>query len=231
MEEILKRRGMEHGPYLLFLRSSIGFSDHHEFSDWPPLADALGRQMWGDDSVVTMFSTAKDLLHLAPSDLPDWAEYVEIASVTSEYASNLAANRERINYGFGRDTETYFREEEHYWPSVANMMFSCDPAGAPDKASFDRRLLILVLNDPGDQGNDRIVQDLRKRLGGTSAGVWHSRGVLGIAFKDARPPRSILNGLRQFSDSDRVYDIGVFRLAAAAALRADMSPMQAFLAS
>jgi hypothetical protein len=91
MEPALNRPGMRFGPYLLFLRSKMAISDYHDFRDWRPLADADYRQMWGEDAAVTMFSRPGELAALQ-HEMPDWIDFLELVSISTDYASIVSVD-------------------------------------------------------------------------------------------------------------------------------------------
>lgn len=223
---------MEHGPYLLFLRASYAFSDHHSFEDWPPLDGLLGQQLWGENSVITMYSKPSDLGSLCDfADAPEWVDYLELASIAVDYAGHTPTNRKRVVNHYGKDTAVYYTEPDTYYSTINNLMLTCNPGSTPDKRTFDKRLLLMSLLNSADSQSERVVQELRRRLGRTAAVVWHSRDVFGIAFKDAKPPALILQSLEDLCRDRRIDDIGVFKLCGSVQLQGAMSPMQAFLGS
>lgn len=226
---MLDRAGMRFGPYLLFLRSRIGFSDFHDFTDWPPLGNALDRQMWDDaDAVITMFSKPRNI-NLGPiEDLPDWIDFLELASISADYASRANTIRQRYVNRYDRTTRISYSDEDEFFPAVANMMIMCEPGATPDKPTFDRRLVLISYEDADDPENVCVGEAARQVLRSTE-GVWHSRGIYGLAARDQRPPQAILQGLDRIVRHDAVSDIGIFRLADAVPLCPSVSPLQAFL--
>lgn len=230
MHEFLSRPGMQFGPYLLFLRSGVAFSDFHDFEDWEPIGGAVDRQMWdGHNCVITMLSRPEEILALGDaSAAPDWVEFLEIASIATEYSFSSTTNRHKSSFHDRKSNETIYYDEDDYLPTVANMMFMCEPGGTPEKATFDKRLIIISHHDADERANAR-VSEMVKRLVPTAEGVWHGSAIYALAARDQRSPAAILQALQPVTARGEVKDVGVFRLADAAQLRAPLSPLKAFL--
>lgn len=213
---------MEYGPYLLFLRSRIGFTGPHDFDEWDRLYGLLHQQMWGTDTVVTMLSTREELAGLGDAEAPEWVEILEIASIAVDHAG---LRRSEASEGTWAD-----EDDEEFLPTIENLMRWCQPGATADKATFDRRLALVLFDDPEDDRNASILDAAKRRLGKSAIGVWYGRDMFGIAFKDQRQPTQILESLRDIFIPTKVFDAGVFKLCGAASLRAPVSPLLDFLA-
>lgn len=217
--------GMEHGPYLLFLRSSVGHSAHHDFDDWDVLANTRNQQAWGENGVITLFSKPAELGGI--EEIPDWVEFLELASISTDFATYHERDRATWVDLLGGINFDY--DDDDFEPTFANMMIMCSPGATPDKPTFDRRLLTISFFEEA-ASNLRATEAIKRRLGQTAVGVWHSRDMEAVAFRDSRSPTALMAGLSDFAGrTDAIYDLGVFRLAAAAPLSAPLSPLQTFL--
>jgi len=208
------------GPYLLFARSHPAFSDHHDFEDWSFLGQSLDGKLWGRNAVVAAFNTPDELIKAG--DIPDWVEFIELASVSHEFG----------NVPFALPATEL--EEDTYqtiWhPSSKNLTSVFRPRGASEKVTFDRRLLIVTYaDDDTEHFISRHNTKIRTGLGGDAVGVWHSEDIFGFAFHDARGPQAIINSLSRWLNEDDVIDAAVFRVASVMTERGTISPLDHFL--
>lgn len=229
ISQILTKPGMQYGPYLVFLRSRIGFTGPHGFDEWDCMDGILYQQMWGTDTLVTMFSTPQELVHIGEADAPDWVDILEIASIAVDHAGQRLPVPEEDLAVIWDDEDN--DEEETFLPSVENLMRFCRPGATPDKAAFDRRLMLILFDEPDDRRNAGTLDAVKRRLGKSAVGVWYGRDMFGIAFRDQRQPAQILESLRDILSRAEIFDAGIFKLCAAASLRAAVSPLQDFLES
>lgn len=227
LEQVLARRGMDHGPYLVFLRSRIGFVGPHDFDEWECLARILDQQMWGEDALVTMFSTPQDLACISATDAPEWVDTLEIASIAVDYAGHRPPEQKQEFVADWGDDD----EDRAILPTVANLMHTCRPGATPDKVAFDRRLLLVLFDDPEDRRNVGTLEAAKHRLGSSAVSVWYSRDIFGVAFRDQRQPAMIMESLGSILSREEVFDAGIFKLCGAVSVRPAVSRLHDFLGS
>ena len=203
------------GPYLVFVRSRLSFSDHHDFQDWPFLATSLTGKLWGADSLIAYVANLKGFSDMG--DLPEWVDFIEVASISPDIAAASYSEDEAEKEGW-------------YSPCMANLIEGANAGTVPEKPCFDNRLVLVSLFDDADERQSmRLLDRLKSFLGPTATGVWHSRELVGIAFKDGRSPSQLGPILERILKEDDVHDFGVFKIADVATEIGVPSPLASFL--
>lgn len=207
------------GPYLLFARSHPAFSEYHGFEDWSFLGRSMSGKMWGKNAVVAAMNAPADFS--GAGEVPEWVEFIEVASISPDCASAP----------FSDPASEYDDDGTKVWSSSArNISDHIKPRGTSEKATFDRRLLLVsYYDDDRAQFIARHNERVKAALGRTSACVWHSEDLFAFAFCDGRAPQDILNGLGKIINEGSVYDAALFRIAAAIPEQGVPSPLAHFL--
>ena len=210
------------GPYLLFVRSKMAFSDHHKFQDWPFLAADASSMIWGTNAVLRLVNRAEHLADIG--DIPDWIDQIEIALISAEFG---IAGFRRLGRSYWEDGT---RWGINHYPNATNLTTFISPNITADKRFFDRRMLVIFYADDfTEQQIARQNTHIRRRLGQKSSIVWHSSNLFGFAFHDARKPADIATSLADVLTKDKIHDAACFKLAAVATERGVPSPLGLFL--
>lgn len=209
---------MEVGPYLVFVRSRIAFSDHHDFQDWPFLATGLSGMMWGVNAVAAYIPHIQGFADMG--DIPEWVEFIEVASIAPEIGA-ASYSEECLD-----DSD----DDDIYSSCMVNLMRGANVGAISEKPCFDKRLVLVSLcDDATDRVSVRLLDRLKSFLGHSARGVWHSSDLIGIAFRDSRSPDKLAQVLERVLREDNTHDFGVFKIADVAPESGVPSPFVSFL--
>ena len=114
--------------------------------------------------------------------------------------------------------------------TIGNLMRRCHPDSPTIKPCFDKRLVVASFDDDAsDSDIDAAIRQIKSRLGKSSATVWHSRDIYGIASYASGDVQALASSFSHLRKPKLLHDLGVFRFLDTAAMPGTLSPLSHFL--